>query len=170
MTGAIETLTKDIAALKASIAKLDKSVADATEQRKEEAAAYEELVSSDTAAKEILLFAKNRLNKFYNPKLYKAPPKQELDSESRIVASFSLVQITAHSHDSQDKAAPPPPPETFGPYSKKTEESGGVIAMIDLLVGDIEKELQTAKVDEENAQEEYETLTADAGEKRKQDS
>merc|ERR1719183_1927211 len=42
--------------------------------------------------------------------------------------------------------------------------------MIDLLVGDIEKELQTAKVDEENAQQEYETLTADAGEKRKQDS
>jgi septal ring factor EnvC (AmiA/AmiB activator) len=160
MTGAIETLTKEIAELEAGIAKLDKAVAEATEQRKEESAAYEELVASDTTAKEILLFAKNRLNKFYNPKLYKPPAKEELDSESRIVESFAFAQ----------KAAPPPPPETFGPYSKKTEESGGVIAMIDLLVGDLEKELQTAKVDEDNAQEEYEKLTADAGDKRKQDS
>merc|ERR1719262_1334913 len=32
----------------------------------------------DTSAKELLLFAKNRLNKFYNPKLYKAPPKRVL--------------------------------------------------------------------------------------------
>jgi len=168
MTGAIETMTKDIAELEAGIAQLDKAVAEATDQRKQEAAAYEELVASDTSAKEILLFAKNRLNKFYNPKLYKAPPKEELDSESRIVASFALVQV--HAHSSDDKAAPPPPPETFGPYSKKTGESGGVIAMIDLLVGDLEKELQTAKVDEDNAQEEYEAMTADAGDKRKQDS
>merc|ERR550525_2261671 len=45
---------------------------EATEQRKEEHAAYEDLIASDTAAKELLEFAKNRLNKFYNPKLYKA--------------------------------------------------------------------------------------------------
>merc|ERR1719284_1297315 len=68
------------------------------------------------------------------------------------------------------QVAPPPPPETFGAYSKKSEESGGVIAMIDMLVGDLEKEMQTAKVDEKNAQEEYETLMSDAGEKRTQDS
>merc|ERR1719284_113039 len=68
------------------------------------------------------------------------------------------------------QVAPPPPPETFGAYSKKSEESNGVIAMIDMLVADLEKEMQTAKVDEKNAQEEYETLMSDAGDKRKEDS
>merc|ERR1719163_1405104 len=69
---AIATLADEIKALEEGIAALDKSVAEATEQRKEENADYTELMSSDAAAKELLGFAKNRLNKFYNPKLYKA--------------------------------------------------------------------------------------------------
>merc|ERR1719247_2699777 len=79
----IKALAAEIKALEEGIAALDKSVAEATEQRKEENADYNELMASDGAAKEILGFAKNRLNKFYNPKLYKAPPKRELTDEDR---------------------------------------------------------------------------------------
>merc|ERR1719210_953438 len=75
---AISTLSQEIAALEAGINALDKAVAEATAQRKDENAEYKALMSSNTAAKEVLAFAKNRLNKFYNPKLYKAPPKEEL--------------------------------------------------------------------------------------------
>merc|ERR1719401_2273106 len=82
-------MTEEIAALEAGIKALDKSVAEATEQRKAENAEFKELMASDTAAKEVLAFAKNRLNKFYNPKLYKAPPKSELSAEGRIEASMS---------------------------------------------------------------------------------
>ena len=32
-------------------------------------------MAADAAAKELIEFAKNRLNKFYNPKLYKPPPE-----------------------------------------------------------------------------------------------
>merc|ERR1719301_165656 len=71
----IKALAAEIKALEDGIKALDKSVAEATEQRKEENTEYNELMASDGAAKEILGFAKNRLNKFYNPKLYKAPPK-----------------------------------------------------------------------------------------------
>merc|ERR1719310_786266 len=71
----IAALADEIADLDAGIKALDKSVAEATEQRKEENAEFTELMASDAAAKELLGFAKNRLNKFYNPKLYKAPPK-----------------------------------------------------------------------------------------------
>merc|ERR1712242_207610 len=63
----------------------------------------------------------------------------------------------------------PPPPETFGPY-KKTEESTGVIAMIDLLVADLDKELQEAAVMEEDAQKEYEEMMAESATKRADDS
>ena len=40
---------------------------EATEQRKEENAEYKELMAGNGAAKELILFAKNRMNKFYNP-------------------------------------------------------------------------------------------------------
>ena len=63
----------------------------------------------------------------------------------------ALVQVSSH------KAAPPPPPETFGPYSSNTETGNGVIAMIDLLIKDLDKEMQEAVVTEKDAQGGYET-------------
>jgi len=159
MKGSIETLVEEIKALTAGIKALDKSVADATENRKEENADYKDLMANNGAAKEIILWAKNRLNKFYNPKLYVAPPKRE--------EAASFVQIRAHV---QHKDAPPPPPETFGAYTKKSEESGGVIAMIDLLVKDLDKEMQEAEVMEKDSQKEYEEMMADAASKRATDA
>mmetsp|Transcript_96616 Transcript_96616/g.272801 ORF Transcript_96616/g.272801 Transcript_96616/m.272801 type:complete len:697 (-) Transcript_96616:60-2150(-) len=153
----IETTTQEIAALEAGIMELDKSVAEATEQRQAENVEYKELMASDGAAKEVLGFAKNRLNKFYNPKLYMAPPKQELSDEAP-----SFVQL--------QKAAPPPPPETAAAYMKKSEESGGCIAMMDLLVKDLEKEMTVAEAEEKNAQEDYETTMSDSATKRAADS
>merc|ERR1740117_1823237 len=79
----VATSKADIEALEDGIKALDKSVSEATSQRKEENEDFTELMASDTAAKEILGFAKNRLNKFYNPTLYKAPPKRELSDEGR---------------------------------------------------------------------------------------
>merc|ERR1719399_1967787 len=80
----ITTTTAEIDALDDGIKALDKSVAEATEQRKKEHEEYSELMASDGAAKELILFAKNRMQKFYNPKLYKPPPKRELTEEERI--------------------------------------------------------------------------------------
>merc|ERR1711865_643738 len=87
----------EIAALTAAIKALDKAVAEATEQRKEENEDFTELMASDSAAKEILGFAKNRLNKFYNPTLYKAPPKRELTDEDRatLAAGGTLAPTAA---------------------------------------------------------------------------
>jgi hypothetical protein len=151
----IATTKSELEALEDGIKKLDKSVEEATEQRKEEHADYTELMANDSAAKEILKFAQNRLNKFYNPKLYKAPPKRDLE-----------FQQTAASSDD----APAPPPAAPGPFKKKTEESNGVIAMIDLLVKDLDKEMQIAEVDEKDAQKDYEATMGDSAEKRAQDS
>jgi len=178
----IKALSEEIKALEAGIKALDKSVAEATEQRKEENADYTELMASDGAAKEILGFAKNRLNKFYNPKLYKAPPKRKLSEEEQItvnmggtlaptaapggIAGTGVTVLAAVSNH----AAPPPPPETAAAFSKKSEESNGVIAMIDLMVKDLTKEMTEAKAEEENAQEDYEKAMKDAAEKRATDS
>jgi chromosome segregation ATPase len=151
----IVTLTGEIDALEDSIKELDKMVAEATEQRKDEHEEFTETMSGNAAAKELLGFAKNRLNKFYNPKLYKPP-------------AASFVQITKHT--SSDDAAPPPPPEAVGAYKKKGEESNGVIGMIDTLVRDLDKEMTESETEEKDAQSDYEQLMADSKEKRATDS
>jgi len=183
---AIAKLAEEIAALTAGIKELDKMVMEATEQRKEENEDFKELMASDTAAKELLKFAKNRLNKFYNPKLYKAPPKTELSREDRIVENMSgtaapteapggiagtgiavFAEVTSHE---QQQVAPPPPPETFGAYQKKSEDSMGVMAMVDLLIADLDKEMTEAETTEKDAQADYETAMKDAADKRTADS
>merc|ERR1719240_566444 len=66
--------------------------------------------------------------------------------------------------------APPPPPETFGAYSKKSEESGGVIGMMDMMIKDVNLEIQEMKLEEQDAQEEYETMVKEAADKRAADT
>merc|ERR1719420_799276 len=88
MKTGITTLTDEIKALEEGIVALDKAVAEATEQRKEENEDFTELMASDTAARQLIEMAKNRMNKFYNPKLYKAPPKRELSEEERITLNM----------------------------------------------------------------------------------
>jgi len=159
MTESIETLTDEIKALAADIKALDKEVAEASETRKEENAEHTTLMANNNAAKEIIGFAKNRMQKFYNPKLYVPPPETEL----------AFAEVNLHSYGTED-AAPPPPPESVKAYAKKGEESGGVIAMMDTLIADLDKEMTEAEVEEKNAQEEYETLMTDSADKRALDA
>merc|ERR1719356_1919416 len=181
--GAIAELADQIAQLEAGVKALDKSVSEATSLRQEENADFKQLISDDSTAKNLLLFAKNRLNQFYNPKLYKAPPKRELTAEERITVNLGGIVSTpapggiadtgigaAFTQLSVRKDAPPPPPETFGPYSNKDATAIGVIAMIDLLVADLDKEMQEAKVSEKNSQQEYEAMMKGSAAKRAADS
>merc|ERR1719476_91625 len=150
---AIETLTDEIKALEKGIKELDKSVVEATEQRQEENQEYKALMAADTKAKEILKFAKKRLNKFYNPSLALAQ------------GETALAEVGAHG-----KAPPGPPPDTWDAYAKKSDESTNVVAMIDVLIADLDKELTEAKAEEKNAQEDYETMMTESAAKRTEDS
>jgi len=185
MEGSIQELTDEIAALTAGVKALDNSVTEATALRKKENAAFKNLETSDTTAKEVLLWAKNRLNKFYNPAMYKPPPGREMSEEERIsvnmggtlepveaggIAGTGIGASFAQVSSSASRAAPPPPPETAGAYQKKSGKGNGVIAMMDLLVADLDKELQEATVNEKDAQQEYETMMQDASDKRAADS
>jgi len=174
----VATLTEEIESLSDGIKALDKQVAEATEQRKEEHADSVETLTNDNAAKELIGFAKNRLNKFYNPKLYKAPPKRELSEEERITVNMGGTLaptaapggIAGTGVTALAQAAPPPPPETFGAYAKKGEESTGVIAMMDMMIADLDKEITEVEVEEKEAQREYEEFMKDSAEKRALDA
>lgn len=190
LTGEIKSLTKGIAAL-------DKSVADATELRKEQHGEYQELMSSNRAAKDLLAFARNRLHKFYNPALYKPPPNRTLTEEERIYSNMggeleptpapggiadtgisalqgevAMVQVAEHRQRSGQilrRDAPPAAPETWDAYSKKNQESSGVINMIDLLIRDLDKEMTEAETEEKSEQKQYEKLMQEAAAKRAED-
>jgi septal ring factor EnvC (AmiA/AmiB activator) len=175
--GAIETLTQEIADLTQGIKDLDKAVAEATAQRKEEHADYVEELAANNAAKDVIAFAKNRLQKFYNPKLYVAPAKRELTEEQRItqnmggtLAPTAAPGGIAGTGISALQDAPPPPPETYGAYAKKGQESAGVMSMMDMLVADLDKEIQEMEVEEKDAQSEYEEFMADSAAKRAADA
>lgn len=184
----IATLSDEIKMLKESIKALDASVAEATAQRKAEHAEYTELMASNTAAKELIGVAKNRLNKLYNKKLYKAPPKRELTEAQRIEVNMggsapptpapggiagtgitALAQISLHAQGT-DSVAPQHPPEAVGDYAKKSEEAGGVIAMMDLLVQDLDKEMTIAETEEKDSQGDYEGFMKDSARRRADDS
>jgi len=228
----ITTTTAEIDALEDGITALDKSVAEATEQRKKEHEEYAALMAANGAAKELILFAKNRMQKFYNPKLYKPPPKRELTEEERItlnnggtlapteapagiagtgIAVFAQVaeraaqpetetqtvevSVSASSSGgaasvntgsvsanvaakSEVKTADPgkvdlgAAPETFGGGGdyKKSESSGGALALMDLLVKDLTKEMTEAEAEEKNSQADYEKMLKDSATKRAEDS
>merc|ERR1719389_308822 len=103
--------------------------------------------------------AKNRLQKFYNPTLYKAPPKKEMSMEEKIMQAGSFVQIRRSEFD----VAPPPPPETFesGP-PKKNEKSAGVIGLMDMIIKDLDSDMKDAEYEEKTAQKDYAELMADS--------
>merc|ERR1719473_1295415 len=80
----IATLTDELAALKQGIKELDRAVEDATTQRKDAHKEFVETAAMNNGALQLLEVAKNRMNKFYNPTLYKAPERRELTEEERI--------------------------------------------------------------------------------------
>merc|ERR1719155_335762 len=140
---AISQLKDELAALDQGIKDLDKAVAEATEQRKEEHAEFVQTSAQNNAALQLLEVAKNRLNKFYNPTLYKAPERRELTEEERIYVNSGGVDprdaeeaqakqntIAGTGITVFDQAAPPPPPATM---EYKAKDASGPVALIDKL-------------------------------------
>merc|ERR1719410_567624 len=131
-------------------------------------------MTANVAAKRVLEIAANRLAKFYTPKLYVAPTV-DMSEEQRIAVNFGVeeappapefVQVSSHVASS---AAPPPPPETWDAYQKQSQGHGGVVALINMLKADLEKEINESKVEEKGAQADYESFVADSASKRTSD-
>jgi len=163
LTDTIGTLMEEISALGSSIEALDKSVADATEQRKEEHAAYVAQMQMNEAAVGLVEKAKNRMQKFYNPTLYKAPPKTEMTMEEKIIKAGTFAQVHMH-------VAPPPAPEMPSGPVQKSGKSAGVISMMDTIISDLGSDMKDMEYEEKTAQKDYAELMADSQETRAGDS
>jgi len=158
LTDAATSLADDIATLTQSIKDLDKSVATATEQRKAEHEDFTEATQLNEAAMQLIEKAKNRLQKFYNPTLYKAPPKTEDTMEEKIIKAGTFVQISSHLKDEQD--------DGFSGQYQKSEKSAGVIGLMDMMVREIETDMKDAAYEEKTSQSDYAKLMAESEDTR----
>jgi len=186
-TEGIATVTDELAALRLSIKNLDKAVTEATEQRKGEHAEFVKNAAMNNGAVQLLEVARNRMNKFYNPALYKAPERRALTEEEQIyvnsggadprdaedaanagkgIAGTGITVFSQMRLKSRD--APAPPPETADAYAKK--DASGPVALIDKLKNDLEKEMQASETDEKQSQKDYEEMMADSANQRHTDS
>jgi flagellar motility protein MotE (MotC chaperone) len=264
----IKVVDSEIDTITTGIEDLDKQVATATNQRKDEHAEYQDTMTNDGAAKQLLGMARNRLAKFYAPSLATDSTQQQLREESAVFASFggsvesappemvhgtNIVAALDQQSDNQDDdgtesdshtsdsnaadsstddnndaensssgssttdsgsadgessdskdagskdedntnedtgspgflqirstarlrlrskmfAAPPPPPETMGLYKKSSEESQGILRMLDVLIEDLDKGMKEAETTEKDDQREYEQFVKDSAKKRAGDS
>merc|ERR1719213_1584453 len=154
-TDAIGVLMEEISTLTSGIAALDKSVADATEQRKEEHAEYVATMQMNEAAMGLVEKAKNRMQKFYNPTLYKAPPKTEATMEEKIITAGTFAQV--HMHIELPQA-----PDMPTGFVQKSTKSAGVIAMMDTIIKDLSDDMKDMEYEEKTAQTDYAELMADS--------
>jgi len=176
------TLVEDIGRVAGGIAALNKAVAEATKQRKDENVAFVEELSSNNAAIQILNIAKDRMQEFYNPKLARqdrerraegnfvstnvaaAAPKSK-GAVAEVQEAFSFLQTS----DSQN-GAPPPAPGTWDKSKSAKGESSGILGMLDTLIKDTEKQVREMKAEEKDTQFDYEAFMADSSEKHAADA
>merc|ERR1719265_1833300 len=127
-------LQNEISDLEKDIAGTEKSMADILQFRNEEEAAFKKALQDDMNAVRLLKQAITSLEKFYKDN--KIP--------------LSLAQKPEYAQDA-DK-----PPSTWeGEYAGRQSESGGIIAILSMLVEDTEKEIADGRSDDADAQDKY---------------
>eukprot|EP00933_Yihiella_yeosuensis_P049722 TRINITY_DN469_c4_g1_i2.p1 TRINITY_DN469_c4_g1~~TRINITY_DN469_c4_g1_i2.p1 ORF type:complete len:667 (-),score=223.43 TRINITY_DN469_c4_g1_i2:80-2080(-) len=147
----LEILTTDLEQINAVLKEFDDLVKKAADTRNAEKKELKELVASNTAAIELVNVAKNRMNKFYNPHLYKATTAKSPYALS-FIETEKVVDLKA------------PDVGFKGSYSKA---AGGtsIIGMMTTIVGDLSQEIKTGKQDDIIAQKRFEGLMADSARK-----
>lgn len=130
------------------------AMAEATAQRKTDNADFIVAVDLNKQAVTLIQKAKNKLNGFYNPQLVPKEKAPELSPEEEIEAGARTVFA---------QALPKGAPETWaaGDRKNKGQKGSSVIALMDMLANDLNKDTQALEHDEATAQKDYEKLSTD---------
>jgi predicted nucleic acid-binding Zn-ribbon protein len=168
VTDSIATLGDEIKGLQKSIEELDYTVAEATVQRKEEHAQFQQTVQMQEAAIGLISKAKGKLEKFYKPALVQKPraaPKVQEVSEDDDQA-FSFVQVKAHSWSLDDAMDS----DSTTTETHQKVKGGGVMALMDSIIHDTEMAMKDSEFGEKTAQDDYASVMGDAQTNRAADS
>jgi len=158
----LASLVEDIKAMEARVASLDKSVSEATEQRKKEHVEYVEATQMNQVAIKLIKKAKARLQKVYGPKGAGKPAEEE--------ASFLQTEIDhvhTHRRGSMRKQVPDELPALEGPPELKKNDSG-IMGLMDKLVEEMETDSREATGEEKASQAGYVDLMKESATTREQ--
>jgi len=124
------------------IAQLGKDMASATTQRADDAAMAAACKKDDQAAASLVQSAKEVLSKFY--------------------VANGLVFVQKRMDPIKAGAAPPPPPSTWeDPYGGKKGEAQGIVAILEMIHADINKDIAKATAEEKKSLEAFTTFKTD---------
>merc|ERR1719199_1936405 len=136
---------KQVDAINVEIKENEDAKREATEIRNKEKVEYGESVDDDTAAGAVVENAIAVLKSFYENNELNAP---------------GFVQVRAVQE--QPGEAPTPPPSTWDDtYKGASGETGGIVALMEGIKADIEKDIRAADKEEADAQAAYDKLCAD---------
>jgi len=148
LTEEIKTIEEAVAELKIQNTTVYEELKKATEMRHDEHLEFKKNDKDDKEAAELVKSATEVLSKFY------AGPGE-----------LTLVQQPAVTEAGE---APPPPPATWAdPYTGKQGESTGIIANLEMIHKDIEKDIADAEAAEKKAQEEFDAFKLKSEEQMK---
>jgi hypothetical protein len=138
---------KQVDAINVEIKENEDAKKEATEIRNKEKVEYGESVDDDTAAGAVVENAIAVLKSFYQNNELNAP---------------GFVQVRAVQEDKEPGEAPTPPPSTWdSEYKGASGETGGIVALMEGIKADIEKDIRAADKEESDAQAAYDKLCAD---------
>jgi len=133
----IAEIVDNIAENKKEIANLKQELSTAEKDRKDANQVWSNNNKDDEAAAALVVKAKDVLANFYK------------DNELMFVQN-KMDPVVAGD-------APPPPPSTWeAPYGGKTEESTGIVAILEMIHEDIQKDRAKAKTEEDEDQKAFE--------------
>jgi len=164
----VGSLQEEIDALTAGMAALDKQVSEATRQRKAEHAKFREELASSRAAAELLDKAKTRLLQFYAKRAKPTASPDDVDDAAPTFVQVSDMQDDeeASGEEEEEEQKPEEPSKEY----EESKDGGRAIELIMKLKAEVAGATEEMKVEEKNAQQDYEQLVKDAKEKRASDT
>lgn len=152
------SLKEQVAVVAQGITELDQMVQEAGAQRKLEHKEFSESRASNSAATHLLKKAKQRLLTFYNQRLAQATALEQTRAKDETDVEAAADRVDESGSQEPEK------------YSKKEEEAGGVVEMVNLIIADLAKEMQVLELNEKDSQADYETSMQEAVDKRTVDA
>jgi chromosome segregation ATPase len=159
LQGTIEAQAGIVAKSEGEVAASKEAMAEATSQRQAENADFVEAVDLNKQAVDLIQKVKNRLNTYYNPQLVPSEAPEVLSAEEEVFQNAKTVFIQLHQ---QQEDMPEGQPETWdGARKNKGQKGSSVLALMDMLMADLNKDTQAMEHDEKTAQADYEKLQYD---------
>lgn len=138
----IEEIKSDVSDKKKSIAKAEEELKGATRQREDENTEFKSNLADDKDMASVLAKAKAVLEDFYK--------------ENDLVLLQRQPEVA---EELKAGEAPPPPPSTWDkPYGGKTQVSMGVVAVLEIIEEDVQKDITTATDSEKKAKVKYDAF------------